>query len=226
MSKRSSRSRSHSRSETAIIYPFFPIFLFILLLLTFGTPIASAHTIISRDTAFADHVSEHGHPLNRQVDVSEDGAADLAPGNKQDEAGIQERQDGFDAQDVTRDNDGWSVLGSGHFKKRAVFTFAGDELPDGLQKSSYTVECNDACQDSSQTIYNELFDPENVQVSNGFLTLTVPGGQIPENADNTISCAEVTTMEENILYASVRTVAILSDVPGTCHGLFPCQQHW
>ena len=35
-----------------------------------------------------------------------------------------------------------------------------------------------------------------------------------------ISCAEIETVDCNIKYASVRTWAVFSKIPGTCHGLF------
>ncbi|EXJ90712.1 hypothetical protein A1O1_03816 [Capronia coronata CBS 617.96] len=69
--------------------------------------------------------------------------------------------------------------------------------------------------------YNVRYDPNNVAIRDGVLTLTVPGQQDPDHdPDNAVNCAEVTTVEQNILYASVRTNAIFSQVPGTCHGLF------
>lgn len=74
--------------------------------------------------------------------------------------------------------------------------------------------------------YNHKFDVSNVRVANGFLRLTVPGGQKPVSpseevtAGVPISCAEIFTKEDNIRYASVRTKAIFSRVLGTCHGLF------
>ncbi|KEQ90567.1 hypothetical protein AUEXF2481DRAFT_9367 [Aureobasidium subglaciale EXF-2481] len=45
------------------------------------------------------------------------------------------------------------------------------------------------------------------------LTLTVPGGQ----SSGPISVAQVATSYSDILYGSVRTVAKISDVPGTTH---------
>jgi hypothetical protein len=51
------------------------------------------------------------------------------------------------------------------------------------------------------------------------LALTVPGGQRPsEQSDWRLSCAQVETVAHNIQYGSVRTKAVFSQVPGTCHG--------
>jgi hypothetical protein len=121
-------------------------------------------------------------------------------------------------EEVCRDGDAWVVPGVGRFDKRAVYTFEEDELPAGLQKSNYTVQCRDF-NPPIDIPYNERFDPKNVVVSDGFLNLLVPGGQKPSNCTNfELSCAEVTTKEQNILYGSFRTNAIFSEEPGTCHG--------
>ncbi|KAJ9605490.1 hypothetical protein H2200_010147 [Cladophialophora chaetospira] len=122
---------------------------------------------------------------------------------------------------VRRDDGSWVVPGVGRFKKRAVYTFEQATLPAGLTKSNYTLKCRTANRPQDGVPYNEIFKPKNVQLSNGFLNLIVPGGQKPTKEDNyAISCAEVTTVEQNILYASVRTTAIFSQEPGTCHGFF------
>ncbi|KAF2225929.1 concanavalin A-like lectin/glucanase domain-containing protein, partial [Elsinoe ampelina] len=54
----------------------------------------------------------------------------------------------------------------------------------------------------------------NVAVSGGYAALTVPGGQ---QADPILS-AEIQTAAKDILYGSVRTVAMASTVAGTTHG--------
>ncbi|EXJ54183.1 hypothetical protein A1O7_09520 [Cladophialophora yegresii CBS 114405] len=119
--------------------------------------------------------------------------------------------------DVTGGDGAWVVPGVGTFQKRAVYIFDGCSLPAGLWKSNYTIQSRTV----GQIPYNVRFDPANVQLCNGFLTLAVPGGQQPTQADNyAIRCAEVTTIDQNILYASVRTKAIFSQEPGTVHGLF------
>ena len=79
---------------------------------------------------------------------------------------------------------------------------------------------------TEQIPYNHKFKASNVKVASGFLNLIVPGGQSPASPtrENTrgvpISCAEIITGEGNIRYASIRTRAIFSKEPGTCHGLF------
>ena len=55
-----------------------------------------------------------------------------------------------------------------------------------------------------------------VSIQSPYLQLTVPGGQ----KTSPIQGGEVYTSVSDILYASVRTVAIFSPVAGTCHGLF------
>lgn len=116
------------------------------------------------------------------------------------------------------------VLDSQKYRNRKVYTFNGNSLPEGLEASSYTVEDNTP--DHPQIPYNHTFDPSLVQVSDGFLNLLVPGGQQPSPptpgnpAGTAILCSEVVTTDCNIKYASVSTKAILSKVPGTCHGFF------
>jgi hypothetical protein len=105
----------------------------------------------------------------------------------------------------------WVVDGTGTFANKKVFTFEGTSLPAGLTSSKYQVD-----DQSAGAPYNHCFDPSNVVVSDGFLNLKVPGGQEP-TSDNAISCAEITT-KFKIQYGSVRTNAIFSTVPGTCHG--------
>ncbi|EXJ82604.1 hypothetical protein A1O3_06417 [Capronia epimyces CBS 606.96] len=121
--------------------------------------------------------------------------------------------------DVKKVGDRWVVDGVGSFDNQAIYVFDQD-MPAGLTKSNYL--CRQQGMDGLQPIpYNIRYDPINVQVSNGVLALTVPGQQNPDrDPDTAVSCAEITTVEEKILYASVRTNAIFSQVPGTCHGLF------
>lgn len=107
----------------------------------------------------------------------------------------------------------WVVPGTGTFANKSVFTFTGSSLPAGLSASNYQVDDR-----SGGAPYNHVFKPANVAVSGGFLNLKVPGGQTP-NANTAISSAEVVTTT-NLLYGSVRTNAIFSTVPGTCHGNF------
>ncbi|OAP55906.1 hypothetical protein AYL99_10058 [Fonsecaea erecta] len=120
-------------------------------------------------------------------------------------------------EEVTADGDKWVVPGVGKFTHRALYTFQGHSLPDGLKKSNYSVYCKNA----GDIPFNERYDPANVRCSRGLLRLTVPGGQKPSKQTGyAVSCAEVTTVEENILYGSFRTTAVFSTEPGTCHGIF------
>ncbi|OCT54236.1 glycoside hydrolase family 16 protein [Cladophialophora carrionii] len=150
-------------------------------------------------------------------------ANDQAPHDdpKPDDGNAGEHQVSCDDGDVTGRDGAWVVPGVGTFQKRAVYTFDECSLPAGLHKSNYTVQSRRVGYGNPQIPYNERFDPANVQLRNGFLTLTVPGGQQPTQADNyAIRCAEITTVDQNILYASVRTKAIFCQEPGTIHGLF------
>jgi hypothetical protein len=119
---------------------------------------------------------------------------------------------GVSAQPTQNSFGQWVVPGTGTFAKKSVFTFTGTGLAADLSASSYQV--NDQ---SGGAPYNHLFEPTNVAVSDGFLNLKVPGGQRP-SSEIPISSAEVTT-NVKMLYGSVRTNAIFSTVPGTCHGM-------
>lgn len=123
--------------------------------------------------------------------------------------------------DVEKIGEIWIVQGVGSFLNKATYTFTGDTLPEGLQKSDYAVQGRerDLGEGRPRIPYNHRFDPENVQVLKGSLHLKVPGNQKPHrNHNNEISCAQIETNETNILYGSVRTKAMFSRVPGTCHG--------
>lgn len=108
----------------------------------------------------------------------------------------------------------YNVEGAGKFKNKKVFTFFQPGLPDGLYASKYTVY------DTYGNLpYNHKFETSNVYSDGDFLNLKVQGTNNPSTLpEKAISCAEVVTTENNILYASVRTNAIFSTVPGTCHG--------
>ncbi|KAK5942536.1 hypothetical protein PMZ80_005101 [Knufia obscura] len=110
----------------------------------------------------------------------------------------------------------WKVHGAGYFANKKEFTFFEDGLPDGLYASNYVVEDTYA-----GAPYNHVFEGQNVFSDGDFLNLKVPGVSNPRpNTGYAISSAEIVTTENNILYASVRTNAIFSTVPGTCHGIF------
>lgn len=119
--------------------------------------------------------------------------------------------------DVVQVGNQWLVPGVGTFDNRSLFTF-DQGFPDGLQISNYSNHQRGSGP-SPEIPYNPTFDPANVQIVNGMLALTVPGDQNPNNSTGwEVSSAEITTAESSILYGSVRTKAILSPVPGTCHG--------
>lgn len=113
----------------------------------------------------------------------------------------------------------YNIEGVGRFKNKKVFTFYNG-LPEGLYASEYIVY-----DQYDGAPYNHAFQSKNVVSDGDFLNLIVPGetreaSQIPNQA---ISSAEIVTTENKILYASVRTNAIFSQVPGTCHGTpSPC----
>jgi hypothetical protein len=126
---------------------------------------------------------------------------------------------------ATQQGNYWVLPDGQRFRNRKVYTFNGASLPAGLQASEDFIQ-DTTYRNINNIPYNHRFDAVNVKVSNGFLNLKVPGNQHPSsptrnNPNGTpISCAEVITTECNIKYASVRTKAILSNVPGTCQGMF------
>lgn len=153
------------------------------------------------------------------------------PGRKMDTIPSAESQDkmapapSLETLGVQQIGDAWVIDGVGSFSNRVVYTFTSDNFPDGLAKSDYTVHGRRRVT-NPPIPWNHRYDPANVQTTDGMLTLTVPGGQIPrKRRDKAISCAEITTTERNILYASVRTNAIFSSVPGTCQGPYSIRAH-
>ncbi|KAF7559193.1 hypothetical protein G7046_g4958 [Stylonectria norvegica] len=89
------------------------------------------------------------------------------------------------------------------FANHASWTFTGTSLPSGLRASDYGAGSA------------RVFTPSNVNVRNGYLELLVNGGQTAMPYKS----GEITTVVENIKYASVRTVAILSEPAGVCNGI-------
>ncbi|KAF4984576.1 hypothetical protein FZEAL_252 [Fusarium zealandicum] len=90
------------------------------------------------------------------------------------------------------------------FSNKAVYTFTGNTLPEGLYASNYPAG------------NTHTFTPSNVAVRNGYLELLVNGGQ----TKMPYKSGEIVTVIENIKYASVRTVAIFSEPAGVCNGMF------
>lgn len=103
-------------------------------------------------------------------------------------------------------NGKYIVSRQAEFDNQASYTFESGSLPEGLYKSNYGGPGDD-----------RAFVPANAYVQDGYLELLVNGGQTAKP----YTCGEVTTTVENILYASVRTVAILTEPAGVCNGMFP-----
>jgi beta-glucanase (GH16 family) len=89
------------------------------------------------------------------------------------------------------------------FANRLTVDFANEGIPESLQVSNYPV--NDVWH----------FSAANSVARDGYLQLLVNGGTAAPYVGG-----EVTTAVKNILYASVRTVAILTETPGVCNGMF------
>jgi hypothetical protein len=104
-----------------------------------------------------------------------------------------------------------SSSASAQWASTTTFTFDGETLPTGLVISTDLVE--DTASDGSTAKFDHQFNASNVQVSDGFLQLTVPGGQ----TTSPIQCGEVSTDFE-VLHASVSTFAILTNESGICNG--------
>ena len=122
------------------------------------------------------------------------------------------RQFPLDA-DVRFDGLRYFVANTGAFNHTATYNFDNGTVPSGLRISLETIPDGGAP-------FNHEFRPECVCVHDGSLDLLVPGGQDIHNQEYRAHSAEVATVEKNFLYASMRTVAIFSKVPGACHGIF------
>lgn len=96
------------------------------------------------------------------------------------------------------------------FASTTTFEFSNNALPTGLVISNDTI---DDQSDNPEARFNHKFNPKNVQFKDGYLELVVPGGQ----DTSPLQCAEVST-EFEVMYASVRTYAILVGEPGVCNG--------
>ena len=97
---------------------------------------------------------------------------------------------------------GHNVPGVGTFSNHVIYSFDGSTLPDGLYPNADQVV---------GTPFARKYEPDLVSVSDGYLNLRVPGGQ----GSSPILGSGVNTIANNILYASVRTTALFSAVPGT-----------
>lgn len=108
----------------------------------------------------------------------------------------------------------WNVPGAGNFntKFNADWTTALTSAVSGLVNSLTTIN-------AGTSPFARGFESSNIGLSlDGAITLTVPGGQTGVAADGSavaISSAQMTTGYSDILYGSVRTVAMISGVAGT-----------
>ena len=99
----------------------------------------------------------------------------------------------------------------GTFMYNDTYTFESGNLPAGLK---ITNGQNSPATPGAR--FAHRMTSSSVSFPDGYLHLTVTGGQ----DSDPIKGGEVSTSISDILYASVRTTAIFSPVPGTCHGLF------
>lgn len=97
---------------------------------------------------------------------------------------------------------GYDVPGVGTFAHHAIYSFDGSALPDGLYPNTDQV---------GGAPFTRCYEASLISVSGGYLNLRVPGRQ----SSGPIRGAGINTRANNILYASVRTRAIFSTVPGT-----------
>ncbi|KAG8632090.1 hypothetical protein KVT40_001230 [Elsinoe batatas] len=102
----------------------------------------------------------------------------------------------------------YTIEGLGSFTQAIDVDFTKlKAIPNTLTVSTNTIAAGTAP-------FARRFMANNVAVSGGYAALTVPGGQ---QADPILS-AEIQTAAKDILYGSVRTVAMASTVAGTTHG--------
>jgi len=107
-----------------------------------------------------------------------------------------------------------TVPGVGRFNQYVKYDFVKwTSFPLGLSISNYGITADP---DDDEHPFDQYYGPNHVILKRGRpLQLRVPGGQ----TKSPIQGAEFTTAYDDILYASVRTVAKVSSVPGTCHGI-------
>ncbi|KAF4551189.1 Hypothetical protein D9617_14g076460 [Elsinoe fawcettii] len=102
----------------------------------------------------------------------------------------------------------YTIDGLGSFTQAIDIDFTKlKAIPKTLTVSTNTIAAGTAP-------FARRFMANNVAVSGGYASLTVPGGQL---ADPILS-AEIQTAAKDVLYGSVRTVAMASTVAGTTHG--------
>ncbi|KAI5207132.1 concanavalin A-like lectin/glucanase [Aureobasidium subglaciale] len=106
----------------------------------------------------------------------------------------------------------YQVEGVGAFTSHLAFDFTTmDTLPDDLVASTYEVGSG------PYAPYAHIFNPSNIVLTRGQpMQMIVPGGQTADPLDT----CQVVTRYDDVLYASVRTIAQASPVNGTVHGFF------
>jgi len=113
--------------------------------------------------------------------------------------------------DGTFDGCNYQVEGAGAFSSHFAFDFTTmDTLPDELIASTYQVG------PGPYAPYAHIFNPSNIVLRSGQpMQMIVPGGQ----ASDPLETCQLVTSYDDVLYASVRTVAQASPVNGTVHGM-------
>ena len=102
------------------------------------------------------------------------------------------------------------VDGAASFTHQQTFDFSEiTSLPSGLAISTDSISAGSAP-------FSQLYTAANIALTGGTLQLKVPGGQ----RVSPILGAELATMDKDILYGSVRTMAQISNVAGTTHGMY------
>ncbi|THY31626.1 concanavalin A-like lectin/glucanase [Aureobasidium pullulans] len=139
--------------------------------------------------------------------------ADATPSNSRPSAS-DSSLDARSATDVDGTFDGchYQVEGAGAFSNHFSFDFTTmDTLPDEFIASTYEVGSG------PYAPYAHIFNPDNIVLGTGQpMQMIVPGGQTADPLDT----CQLVTRYDDILYASVRTVAQVSPVNGTVHGFF------
>lgn len=105
----------------------------------------------------------------------------------------------------------YHVDGAGAFSSHFAFDFTTmDNLPDELIASTYQVG------PGPYAPYAHIFNPSNIVLESGQpMQMIVPGGQTTDPLET----CQLVTRYDDVLYASVRTVAQASPVNGTVHGM-------
>ena len=138
--------------------------------------------------------------------------ADATPSNSRPSAS-DNSLDARSATDVDGTFDGchYQVEGAGAFSNHFSFDFTTmDTVPDEFIASTYEVGSG------PYAPYAHIFNPDNIVLGTGQpMQMIVPGGQTADPLDT----CQLVTRYDDILYASVRTVAQVSPVNGTVHGM-------